>query len=67
MNLSQWDLIIAICRVLHMKLASLMEDLLGTIDHPGIFGHIIGNIFVIEYQKRGLTHAYILLILHIGK
>ena len=67
MNLSQLDLTVETCRVFHIKLASLMEDLLGTNGHPGIFGHVIGNIFVIEYQKRGLPHAHILLILHPGK
>ena len=51
----------------HIKLASLIEDLLGIDNKPGIFGRVIGKIHVIEYQKRGLPHAHILLILHSGK
>ena len=66
-NLSQFDLTVQTCRVFHMKLASLMDDLLGTKSHPGIFGRVIGKIHVIEYQKRGLPHAHILMILHPGK
>ncbi len=30
----------------------------------GIFGEVVANIHVIEWQKRGLPHAHILLILH---
>ena len=60
-NLPKHDETVEICRVFHMKLASLMEDLLGTKDHPGIFGRVIGEIRVIEYQKRGLPHAHILI------
>ena len=66
MNLSQHDLTVATCRVFHIKLASLMEDLLGIDNKPGIFGRVIGKIHVIEYQERGLPHAHILLILHPG-
>ena len=66
MSLSQTDLTVAVCRVFHMKLASLMEDLLGSNDQRGIFGRVIGKIHVIEYQKRGLPHAHILLILYPG-
>ena len=47
-----------------MKRASLMEDFLKINEKPGIFGRVIGKIHVIEYQKRGLPHAHILLILH---
>ena len=67
MNLSQQDLTVATCRVFHIKLASLMQDLLEINDKPGIFGRVIGKIHVIEYQKRGLPHAHVLLILHPGK
>ena len=66
LNLSQQDFTVTTCRVFHMKLASLMEDLLGINEKPGIFGRVIGKIHVIEYQKRGLPHAHILLILHPG-
>ena len=65
-KISQQALTVQICRVFHMKLASLMQDLLGSDGKPGIFGRAIGKIHIIEYQKRGLPHAHILLILHPG-
>ena len=55
-----------ICRVFHLKLKSLLEDILGKKGRPGIFGKAIGHIHVIEYQKRGLPHAHILSILNPG-
>ena len=33
---------------------------------PGIFGMVQACIYIIEYQKRGLPHAYILLFLDHG-
>jgi hypothetical protein len=38
----------------------LLDELLK----KGIFGEVVTNIHVIEWQKRGLPHAHILLILH---
>ena len=45
-------------RVFWMKLNFLLELLLK----QQIFGKVIGHIHVIEFQKRGLPHAHILLI-----
>ena len=44
-------------RVFNIKLHALMEDL--TKNH--VFGVTVANLHVIEFQKRGLPHAHILL------
>ncbi|XP_062085728.1 uncharacterized protein LOC133791833 [Humulus lupulus] len=49
-----------ICRVFEIKLFQLMHDLKK--EQP--FGKIIACIYTIEFQKRGLPHAHILLFLH---
>lgn len=46
------------CRVFKMKLDALLNDLVK----DGILGKVIAHIYVIEFQKRGLPHAHILLI-----
>ncbi|GBM61856.1 hypothetical protein AVEN_265503-1 [Araneus ventricosus] len=46
-------------RVFNMKLKELLED----ICKHGIFGTVLAYIYVIEFQKRGLPHAHILLTL----
>ena len=46
-------------RVFMIKLKLLLHDLLK----KNILGKVIGHIYVIEFQKRGLPHAHILLIL----
>ncbi|GBM84750.1 hypothetical protein AVEN_64890-1 [Araneus ventricosus] len=48
-----------IIRVFNMKLKELLE---GICKH-GIFGTVLTYIYVIEFQKRGLPHAHILLTL----
>lgn len=45
-------------RVFMMKLTELLDDL----KNKGIFGPAIGMIHVVKFQKRGLPHAHILLI-----
>ena len=57
-----------ICIVFNFKLKSIIIDLTGdnNIHHFGIFGKVIAYIYIIEYQKRGLPHAHILLILDKG-
>ena len=47
------------CRVFRLQLKELLYDLYKR----SIFGRVIGRIHVIEFQKRGLPHAHILLIL----
>lgn len=46
-------------RVFHLKLKSLMHDL--TVRN--VLGKVIAHMHVIEFQKRGLPHCHILLIL----
>ena len=48
-----------ITRVFHQKLKKLLTD----ITHSNIFGPILAYVYIIEFQKRGLPHAHILLIL----
>ena len=48
-----------ISRVFHQKLKKLLND----ITHNRIFGEITAYVYTIEFQKRGLPHAHILLIL----
>ena len=45
-------------RVFKLKLDALLQDL-----KKGCFGPFTGTVWVIEYQKRGLPHAHILLFL----
>ena len=47
-----------IARVFQHKLKSLMED----IKKNHIFGVPVAFVYVIEFQKRGLPHAHILII-----
>jgi len=47
-------------RVFNLKLKELLHDL----EHNHIFGRVLGIVYVVEFQKRGLPHAHILLILH---
>ncbi|XP_057249974.1 uncharacterized protein LOC125496547 [Beta vulgaris subsp. vulgaris] len=49
-----------ICRVFKMKLDQLVKDLK---DH-NIFGRVRAVVYTVEFQKRGLPHAHILLFLH---
>ncbi len=48
-----------ITRVFNMKLNELLHDLY----HKQIFGKVSAMVYVVEFQKRGLPHAHILLIL----
>ncbi|RXK40560.1 hypothetical protein M231_02212 [Tremella mesenterica] len=47
-------------RVFRLKLTSLMSDLVKN----NTFGRVLAWTYVVEYQKRGLPHAHILLVLH---
>ncbi|XP_012833846.1 PREDICTED: uncharacterized protein LOC105954712 [Erythranthe guttata] len=49
-----------LCRVFKMKLDSMMTE----IKKGRIFGRIRAYVCTIEFQKRGLSHAHILLWLH---
>ena len=45
-------------RVYYQKLRALLKDV------KTIFGRYLGVVWTVEYQKRGLPHAHILLFLH---
>jgi hypothetical protein len=46
-----------ITHVFNLKLDALLKDI-----KDGVLGNVIVKIWVIEFQKRGLPHAHILLI-----
>lgn len=50
-----------VARVWHQKLNAVLKDL-----DDGVFGGQIARIYVVEFQKRGLPHAHILIILEDG-
>ncbi|KAE8962785.1 hypothetical protein PF011_g29255 [Phytophthora fragariae] len=47
-----------VARVWQQKLAELLKDL-----DEGVLGRVMTRIYVVEFQKRGLPHAHILVIL----
>ncbi|SGY19866.1 BQ5605_C017g08357 [Microbotryum silenes-dioicae] len=49
-------------RVFHGKLKALLA-VLGVGCAPGVFGKVIAYVYVVKFQKRGLPHAHILLIM----
>jgi hypothetical protein len=53
------DRVDLIGRVFKMKLDALLDDVIK----KGVLGRVIGHVYVIEYQKRGLPHAHLLVIL----
>lgn len=48
-----------VARVFKIKLKSIMND----ITHQGVFGQATAYVYSIEFQKRGLPHAHILVTL----
>ncbi|CAB4416166.1 unnamed protein product [Rhizophagus irregularis] len=48
-----------ISRVFNMKLKAILKDILK----ESIFGKVLAYLYTIEFQKRGLPHAHILIIL----
>src|SRR2546429_2100799 len=48
-----------VARVFKLKLNAITEDLFK----KGVLGKVIAHVHVIEFQKRGLPHAHILMIL----
>jgi Helitron helicase-like domain at N-terminus len=48
-----------VARVFYLKFLAMMDDLLK----QNVLGQIVGVIYTIEFQKRGLPHAHILVIL----
>ena len=48
-----------VARVFKDKMDQLMNDLV----QGGCFGQVVGYLYCVEFQKRGLPHAHILLIL----
>ncbi|SGY12269.1 BQ5605_C011g06448 [Microbotryum silenes-dioicae] len=52
-----------VARVFHGKLKALLGDVLGFGCAPEVFGKVIAYVYVVKFQKRGLPHAHILLIM----
>lgn len=50
-------------RVFNLKVRAIIDDIRGGNGRLGIFGHYIGHVYTIEYQKRGLPHMHLLLFL----
>ena len=48
-----------IARVFKFKLNELIDDIIK----KHIFGRTVAHIFVIEFQKRGLSHSHMLIIM----
>lgn len=48
-----------VARVFKMKLTELLKDLCKR----NVLGKVVAHLYVVEFQKRGLPHAHILLIL----
>ncbi|KAH1099393.1 hypothetical protein GYH30_034850 [Glycine max] len=59
-NLIAHDCPNVVSRVFKMKLNQLMHDLKS----GHVFGPILAFVYTIEWQKRGLPHAHILIFLH---
>ncbi|EOD52732.1 putative atp-dependent dna helicase pif1 protein [Neofusicoccum parvum UCRNP2] len=56
-----------VVNVFQRKFRALMKDLTSSSRRVGqgyVFGRVLAYTWVIEFQKRGLPHAHILLILH---
>ncbi len=47
-----------VTHIFNLKLDALLKDI-----KDGVLGNVIAKIWVIEFQKKGLPHAHILLIL----
>ncbi|VDI62821.1 Hypothetical predicted protein [Mytilus galloprovincialis] len=47
-------------RVFHLKLKNLLNDIV----QQQIFGKTLAHVYIVEFQKRGLPHSHILIILH---
>ena len=47
-----------VARVFHLKFQALLRELI----HEKVLGAVVGYTWVIEFQKRGLPHAHLLLI-----
>jgi hypothetical protein len=53
------DYLELVTRIFNLKLDALLKDI-----KDGVLGNVIAKIWVIEFQKRGLPHVHILLILN---
>ena len=51
-----------VTRVFHLK----KETLLREITKDGIFGRAVAHVYTIEFQKRGLPHVHLLIVLEDG-
>ena len=58
-NQTAYDRPELVARAFNLKKQQLLNDIL----HNGVFGKVVGNVQVVEFQKRGLPHIHILIIL----
>ena len=49
-----------VARIFQLKL----QALLMLLTEKFVFGRPVGHVYVVEFQKRGLPHSHILIILH---
>jgi len=49
-----------VARVFNQKLKAILKDIVK----DGIFGKVVAHVYTIEFQKRGLPHAHILIFLN---
>ena len=49
-------------RIFKLKLKALQNDICPGLGQKGIFGRCVGRVHCIEFQKRGLPHAHLLII-----
>ena len=49
-----------VARVFFLKFMSLLNDVMKR----RVFGHAVGYVYTVEYQKRGLPHIHLIVFLH---
>ena len=54
------DRVDLLARIFKAKLDEFLRD----IKLRGIFGRVVADCWVVEFQKRGLPHAHLLIVLH---
>lgn len=60
-NQTPYDQPELVSRVFNLKKKAIIND----IYHKGVFGHAVAYIYTIEFQKRGLPHMHLLIVLKV--
>ena len=58
-NQTAYDRPDLVARVFNLKKKAFLKDLIQN----GVFGKVVAHVHTVEFQKRGLPHLHILLIL----